>query len=186
MRTILAAIAAVFVMNGSAYAALIGTTDQATISGGWPIRFYFSHDYDADLTQLIINGATGQSGGITWQTINGIYGSAVLAENAIGIDTEQLVFNFSSFGRDDNFILWNIDPDFTEARDVWVEQTDLIGVWVTAVFSDGTRYSAFWVDDPDRNRNALMLAEVPLPGALVLFLTGLGGFAFSSRKQKAA
>ena len=188
MRNPCAALVAAFsmfaVMFGAANASLIGVTSNTT-NGFFPIDFRFGNSSSVHITQLIIDGSTANAGGITWDSIGTIGGSAVLAGPASGVDTEVVTFDFSSFGFGDRFRLSQLDPDFTNGPQS-VLLTDLIGVMVSAVFSDGTRYKGIFVDHPSHRGDKLILSEVPLPGALVLFLTGIGGMVFARRKQKVA
>lgn len=186
MRFVIAALAAVFSAFGVANAGFIGSTSGP--DSDFSINFSFSNPEAASVASISIDGSTAAAGSVFWDGVGTPGGSAVLSGAPAGEDTEVMSFAFSSFGTGDTFTLSSIDPDFTLGA-LGVSIADLIGVTVMVIFSDASTFLGQFVDDPAAGAG-LMLAEldvsdVPVPAALLLFLTGFGGLA-AARRRKAA
>lgn len=184
MRFLIAAIAAISAAFGVANAAFVGATSGPDDS--FSINFSFSNPEALSVSSMSIDGSTATAGNIVWDGIGTPGGTAVLSGAPAGEDTSLMSFAFSSFGTGDTFTLSSVDPDFVPG-DPSVPISGLIGVLVTVIFSDASTFVGQFVDDPAQGAGLILaeVSDVPVPGALLLFLSGIGGLAAARRKKAA-
>ncbi len=184
MRFVVAAIAAIFSITGAANAAFVGSTSGPDTS--FSINFSFSNPEALSVASLSVDGSTATAGNIIWDGIGSTGGTAVLSGAPTGEDTALMSFAFSSFGTGDTFTLSGIDPDFSPGP-ASVAISDLVGVMVSVIFSDASTFLGQFVDDPTQGAGLVLaeVGEIPVPGALLLFLSGIGGMIAARRKKVA-
>ncbi|WP_120500295.1 VPLPA-CTERM sorting domain-containing protein [Roseovarius sp. EL26] len=186
-RTLLATTAIVALSASGAHASLTGYTSGPDASF-FPISFFFDNS-GADVLNLSIDGATADAGTVVWDTIGTVGGTAIVGGTA-GVDTSLVSFSFGAgdFASGDTFSLSSLDPDFTGLPSSGVSIFELIGVSVSASFSDSSTFFGTFVDDPADGAGLVLKGEtigaVPLPAGLPLMLAGLGALGIASRRRR--
>ncbi|SLN53375.1 hypothetical protein ROA7450_02730 [Roseovarius albus] len=202
-RTLLAAAASMILSTVAANAALLGITNGPDDAVD-PVNFLFENDSGFDILNLTIDGTTavgdgtGPNSGVTvfWDSIASLAGdanpNAPTPVDPFGLNSPVMTFLFApgAFATGFTFDILDIDPDFGGVNDTGVQILDLIGVKVTAFFSDSSTFVGAFVDDPEPGKGLKLEGSttgvVPLPAALPLMLAGLGAFALVSRRRRKA
>lgn len=181
-----AAFCAAALVAGSAHAAVLGATSGPDTS--FSINFAFVNDGGPDILSLSLDGSTGLNP-VFWDGLGSPGGTATLASTS-GEDTTLAVFNFvaGSFADGDSFTLTGVDPDFVIGSPS-VPISGLLGVSVSAVYSNATSFFGTFVDNPDEGAGLILvgdMSKVPVPAALPLMLAGIGMLGMARRKQRKA
>ncbi len=170
----------------AASASVIGATNGPDDS--FTIDFFFGNSGAPAISSLTIDGTTAVGAlDVIWDFIGAIGGSAVVGSSA-GEDTSIMSFLFNSFAMGDTFSLSGIDPDYVGLPSAGLTIIDLVGVTVTALFSDQSTAVARFIDDPNRGAGLVLelvpVAPIPVPVPASMLLGGLAALALAARRRR--